>query len=168
MRIVYRVTEEDYLEAYDLFVAHEKWLRRMSRRTMPWMGGFILILSIAILASGQDPFLSGAFALMGVYFVYCGFALKRLFRQRFRKDRRFQSDITADISEEGVHVVTSFEDTQLKWNALVRFLESDRIFMFFHSELIFSVVPKRAFPEAEIEPFRDLLRRKIVATPASN
>jgi hypothetical protein len=116
---------------------------------------------------GDEPFVTVAFALMGAYFVYCGFALKRLFRQRFRKDRRFQHDVTADISEEGVHVVTDFEDTHLKWSALLRFLESDRIFMFFHSELIFSVVPKRAFGAGEIEPFRELLRRKIVAAPAS-
>jgi YcxB-like protein len=77
--------------------------------------------------------------------------------------QRFKHDITADISEDGVHVVTAFEESQLKWNAIVRFLESDKIFIFFYSDMIFSVVPKRAFAPSEIDPFRDLLHRKILA-----
>jgi hypothetical protein len=161
IKIVYRITEQDFMEAHDLFVANEKWTRRMSRRIMPWMGGFILLLSILILILRKDPLVSIPFGLMGAYFLYCGFALRRLFRKLYRKDQRYQHEIMADISEDGVHVVTPSADTQLKWNAIVRFLESDRLFMFFYAEWNFSIVPKRAFAPGEIDPFRDLLRRKI-------
>jgi hypothetical protein len=161
MKIVYRITEEDYMEAHDLFRANEEWTRRMSRRTMPWMGGLIILLSIVNLSFGKDHFVSVPFGLMGVYFLYCGFALRRFFRKLYRKDQRYQHEITADISEDGVHVVTPTADTQMKWSAIVRFLESDEIFMFFYAEWVFSVVPKRAFAPGEINQFRELLHRKI-------
>ena len=164
MKIVYRITEEDFMQAHDLFTANEKWIRRMSRRSMPWMGGFILLLSILILSLDKDPIVSVPFGLMGAYFLYCGFALRRFFRKLYRKDQRYQHEITADISEDGVHVVTPSADTQLKWSAILRFLESDKIFMFFYAEWTFSVVPKRAFAPGEIDLFRDLLHRKIPAS----
>jgi hypothetical protein len=164
MKIVYRITEEDFMNAHDLFVAHEKWTRRVSRRIMPWMGGVLLLLSILVLSLAKDPFPSVPFGLMGAYFLYCRFALRRFFRKLYRKDRRYQHEITADISEEGVHVVTPSADTHLKWSAIVRFLESDKIFMLFYAEWNFSVVPKRAFALGEIDQFRDLLRHKISAS----
>jgi hypothetical protein len=164
MKIVYRITENDFMEAHDLFIANEKWTRRMSRRIMPWMGGFLLLLSILIVILRKDAFVPAPFGLMGAYFLYCGFALRRLFRKLYRNDQRYQHEITADISEDGVHVVTPSKDTQLKWSAIVRFLESDKIFMFFYAEWNFSIVPKRAFASDEIDPFRDLLRRKIPAS----
>jgi len=161
--IVYRVTEEDFLAAHRLFVSNEKWYRRWSRRMMPWEGGLLLTIGVTSLFLTQDRALPGFLCLVGAFLLYCGFALRRYFRKRYRTDQRFKHDITADISEDGVHVVTAFEESQLKWNAIVRFLESDKIFMFFYSDMIFSVVPKRAFAPSEIDPFRDLLHRKILA-----
>ena len=82
-------------------------------------------------------------------------------RTLYRDNPRRGQEITADISEDGVHVVTATADSKLKWDSIVRFLESDKIFMFFYSEWSFSIVPKSAFAQNEIDLFRDLLRRKI-------
>lgn len=161
MKIVYRVTEEDFMEAHNLFVKNEKWSRRLSRRIMPWMGASITLSSIVIFAFGKDRFEAVPFALIGVYFLYCGFALRPFFKKLYRRDPRYSHEITADITEDGVHVVTSAADTRLKWDSIVRFLESDTIFMLFYSEWSFSVVPKNAFAPGEVEIFRDLLQRKI-------
>jgi hypothetical protein len=115
--------------------------------------GSLLTIGVTSLFLTQDRALSGFPCLVGAFLLYCGFALRRYFRKRYRTDQRFKHDITADISEDGVHVVTAFEESQLKWNAIVRFLESDKIFMFFYSDMIFSVVPKRAFAPSEIDHF---------------
>ena len=133
----------------------------MSRRTMPWMGASIILSSIVIFAFGRDRFEAVPLALIGVYFLYCGFALRPFFKKLYRRDPRYRHEITADITEDEVHVVTSAADTRLKWESIVRFLESDKIFMLFYSEWSFSVVPKNAFASGEVEIFRDLLRRKI-------
>jgi hypothetical protein len=166
IRIVYRVSEEDFIETRKVFAKNEKWVRRLSRRTMPWMGALTLSLVPVILIFGRDRVDAVPLALMGAYGVYCGFALPRYFRKLYRKDKRYQNEITVDISEDGVHVVTPTTDTRMKWNAINRFLESDKIFLLFHSEWSFSVVPKNAFGPGEVDSFRDLLRRKVLAVPS--
>ena len=86
--------------------------------------------------------------LVGVYLLYCGLALPRYFRRAYQKDHRFKEDFTAEISEQGTHVVTGFSDAQMKWNSFVRFLESKDIFMVFIAQSNFIVFPKRAFAPA--------------------
>jgi hypothetical protein len=167
MKIGYRITEQDYVGARDLFLANEKPVyRRFSRRLMPWVGGVLLATQVTYLMVVPDAnrAAAGFGSAIGIYFLYCGFALHRYFRRSYRKDRRFQNDFTTDISEDGVHIVMPTADAQIKWENFVRFLESDDIFMLFHSDLIFNILPKRAFAPGEVDRFRELLHRKIPAT----
>jgi hypothetical protein len=164
MRIVYRITEEDYMGAHALFAANETpRYRRASRRLLPWLGGGLLLIQLAylIVVPNPNPVVWGVGSLGGVYFLYCSVALRRYFRRRFRNDRRFQHDFTADISGEGIHIVTPSEDSRVKWSAFIRALESDKIFMLFHAEWIFSIFPKRAFDPVGLEQFRELVRSNI-------
>lgn len=133
---------------------------------MPWIGGILLVTQLAYLMIVPDAnrVTVGFGSAIGVYFLYCGFALRRYFRRSYRKDRRFQHDFTTDISEDGIHIAMPTAEAQLKLENFVRFLESDEIFMLFHSDLIFNILPKRAFAAAEIDLFRELLRRKITST----
>lgn len=164
MKIFYRITEEDYVGAHDLFAANEMPLyRRVSRLLLPWFGAVILLIQLAYLIVVPNPnlvLLSLGF-LVGIYFLYCSFALRRYFRRRFRNDRRFRHDFTADISDEGIHITSPSEDSQVKWSGFIRALESDKIFMLFHAEWIFSIFPKRAFGAGEVELFHELVRRNI-------
>ena len=161
MRITYRVSEEDYLEAHNLYVANEKWLRRWSRRLLPWEGGIFAATGFTSFFLTNDRFVPGFLCLMGVYCIYCGFALRRLFRKRYRTDKRFKHDFTSDLSDEGIHIVTPFEESQMKWSSIVRYLESENIFMLFYAALIFTVIPKRAFAPGEVEMFREYLRNHV-------
>ena len=163
VKILYRITEQDYLEAHSLFAANEPVYRRLSRRFMPWIGAILLVTQLTYLAIVPDAnrVTAALGSAIGVYFLYCGFALRRYFRRSYRKDRRFQHDFTTDISEDGIHIAMPTAEAQLKWGNFIRFLESDDIFMLFHSDLIFNILPKRAFAADEIDQFRELLRRKI-------
>jgi hypothetical protein len=98
---------------------------------------------------------------VGVYLLYCGFAMRRYFRRLYREDHRFKYDFTAEISEEGIHVTTPFSDAHLKWVAFVRFLESDDIFMVFVAQWNFIIFPKRAFAPGDAEKFRSAVQTNI-------
>jgi hypothetical protein len=164
LKIVYRITEEDYVGAHDLFAANEMPLyRRVSRLLLPWVGAIILLMQVAhlIVVPNRNPAVLGFGFLVGFYFLYCGFALRRYFRRRFRNDRRFRHDFTAEISDEGIHITTLSEDSQVKWSSFIRALESDKIFMLFHAEWIFSIFPKRAFGPGGVDQFRELVRCNI-------
>lgn len=162
IKITYRLTEPDYRAAYELFAAHEPSMRRASRRVLPWLGVLITLLPLASLikAPHENRGLAVITLLFGIYMVYCGFALKLYFRKLYRSDS-VQHDCTAVIDEEGVHVVTPDSDSRLEWSSYVRILESERIFMLFHSAWIFNIVPKSAFSPGEMEAFRELAYRKI-------
>lgn len=119
-------------------------------------------LAYLIVTPNPNPLVVGLGSLVGFYFVYCRFALRGYFVRSFRNDRRFLHDFTSDISDEGFHIQTFSEDSQTKWAAFVRVLESDKIFMLFHSEWIFIIIPKRAFGPAEVDQFRELVRRNVL------
>lgn len=166
MKIVYRVTEEDFMEARKLFVKNEKRSRRLARGRMPWLG-VLLLLAAVILMFGHNLIEAAFLALMGVYSLYCGFALNSYFRKLYRNDPRYKNDITADISEDGIRFVTPTVDSQIKWSGVIRFLESEKIFMLFYAAWSFTVIPKNAFAPGEIDAFRDLLRREVSARASS-
>jgi hypothetical protein len=163
MKITYRISETDYLKAHNLFVANEKWYRRWSRRMLPWEGTVFVATGITSLFLTHDRLVPGFLCLMGPYCIFCGFALRKHFRKRYRTDQRFKYDFTAHISEEGIHLVTPFEESQTKWSSIVRYLESKKIFMLFHAALIFTIIPKRAFASGETDTFRELLHRNTRA-----
>ena len=166
MKIVYRVSEQDFVDARDLFVANEKpWYRRLSRRLLPWIGAFVLAAQVfyLIVEPHRDIGLVVIGFVVGLYLLYCGLALRRYFRRAYQKDHRFKHELTAEISPEGIHIVTPFSDALVKWNGFVRFLESNNIFMLFIAQWNFIVFPKRAFAQGEVAEFRSLLQQNIAS-----
>jgi YcxB-like protein len=163
MKITYRVSEADYMDAHDLFAAHEPGFRRASRRALPWLGAVMILLPLVSLirTPRNDTGLALITLLFGCYMLYCGFALRLYFRKLYRNERRFQHDSTAEISDDGIHVVTPDSDSRMKWSSFVRILESDRIFMLFSSQWMFNVFPKSAFGPGEMDAFRQLAHRNI-------
>jgi YcxB-like protein len=162
MKVVYRVTEQDFVNARDLFVANEKpWYRRYSRRLLPWVGAVVLVTQTLylILVPHRDIGFTLIGFLAGFYLLYCGLALRFYFRRAYRKDHRFKHEFTAEISDDGVHIVTPFSDSLVKWSGFVRFLESNEIFMVFIAPWNFIVFPKRAFDPGEAVEFRSLLQK---------
>jgi hypothetical protein len=51
-------------------------------------------------------------------------------------------------------------DAQTKGENFVRFLKSDDIYVLFHSDLIFNVLPKRSFAPGEVGRFRKISAAK--------
>jgi YcxB-like protein len=164
MKIVYRVSEQDFVSARELFVANEKpWYRRFSRRLLPWIATIVLVMQVfyLIVVPHRDIGLVVIGFLVGFYSLYCGLAFRRYFRRAYRKDPRFKHDFTAEISDQGIHVVTPFSDVQMKWTGFVRFLESKDIFMVFVAQWNFIIFPKRAFGPGETDEFRALLQQNV-------
>jgi hypothetical protein len=165
MKLTYRISEQDYMDAQSLYLANLRpRYRRFVRSLMPWVGAFVVIIEVAyiVLVPERSLALLVIGFLIGFYLLYCGhFAVRRYFRRLYRNNPHYKHGFTADISEDGIHIVTATDDSQSKWGSFVRFLESDKIFMLFHSEWIFIVFPKRAFAPGEVEQFRELLRFNI-------
>ena len=111
MKIVYRVSEQDFVGARKLFISNEKpWYRRFSRHVLPWIGASVLVMQVVylVVVPHRDIGFVVIGFIVGFYLLYCGLALPRYFRRAYQKDHRFKHDFTAEISDQGIHVVTPF------------------------------------------------------------
>jgi hypothetical protein len=160
MRIVYRITEKDFTDAYDLIVALEKPLVR----ALPWVGGLSLVVSLLYLPFAPNwlRVLLGISAFMGLSCLYTSYEMRRAARRMFQNDRRFDHDFTADSSEDSIYISTLTAESTMKWSAFIRFTESNQIFVLSQAAWLFQVFPKRCFAANEVDPFRGILQRNAV------
>jgi hypothetical protein len=138
--------------------------------------GWILLFGAAIIFSmlrsnssaDQDPAVAAwaaglsqklpwiCMVAMLVLFAYCSQlgALGRAWRAL--PNLRGQHD--AEIVAEHVVIATPVSRSQLMWNGIRCFVESENLFLLYPNLLSFHIIPKRAFPdEAQITAFRNML-----------
>jgi hypothetical protein len=166
MKISYRISREDYVDAQKL---HRAKSPRAFVRALVLAGkvltGIGLLTILVLAAVGRDPrvwsnlaplvFLLAAWAFVMLLWVPFNW------RRSYAKDPRLQQEIAADISEDGIHLESPVFDSKVKWGIFVRFLESDRVFVLYQTNRMFNLFPKAAFAPGEAEEFRNLLRRKL-------
>jgi hypothetical protein len=166
MKITYHITRDDFIDAQKL---HRSKSPRGIVRSLVLVAKVcvvaVLILLIVLASVTRDRNIWFTYApLVGLlviwvllYWVWAPFS----WRRTYTKDRRLQDAFTADISEDGVQMGSPTFDANLKWGLFLRFLESDRVFLLHQTDRLFNMFPKAAFAPAEIEEFRQLLRRKL-------
>jgi hypothetical protein len=155
MRISYRITREDFINAQKLhrFKSPRAFLRAIVLGVKVLTGaGFLVLLVIAVVSGDRKlwsdliPLIILLSAWSLVIWVWVPFS----WRRSYAKDRRLLHEITADISDEGIHLESSVFDSNMKWGLFVRFLESDRIFLLYQTSRMFNLFPKAAFAPSEI------------------
>ena len=166
MRISYRITREDYIDAQKL---HRSKGRRAVVRgfvvaaKVVVVACFVLVLVLAVVTKDRNSW-SNLAPLLGLgvvwallLWVWTPFSWRRC----YAKDRRWQQQFTADISEDGIHLESVDFDANLKWTIYLRFIESNKVFLLYQTGRMFNLLPKVAFAPGEIEELRELLRRKL-------
>lgn len=166
MNITYRITRKDFIDAQKLHRSKgpSAFVRaiRLGAKALVGAAFVILILLAAVtrnrsLWSNMAPLI----VLLVVWSLIMWVWIPLCWRRAYAKDRRLQHEFTADISEDGIHLQGSDFDANLKWPIYLRFLESDRIFLLYQTNLMFNLYPKAAFAPSEIDEFRQLVRRKL-------
>ena len=89
-------------------------------------------------------------------------------RVHFSSNPKFREHYRLRFGEDNIHFRTATIDSRLAWSHYTRVLESDRVFLLVYGKRMYTVIPKRAFPnDAEIGRFRDLVRRRIGSSGAA-
>jgi|SRR5579863_1400702 len=166
MKITYHITREDYIDAQKLH--RLKSPRALVRgftllAKVVAVAGLVIALVLAV-ASRNRKVWSDVAPLIGLWVVWALFLWVWVpfnSRRCYAKDRRLQDEFTAEISEEGVYMESPTFNANLRWGLFLRFLESDRVFLLYQTSRMFNLLPKSAFTPAEIDEFRQLLRRKL-------
>jgi len=158
MRLEYRLTESDLLEAQGKHGGVWTRLLRIWGALLIAAGVGSLVMRPRHYSDAVLPILLGLFFLFG---------LRLLALRSFRRDQRLQQHFEAIISESGIDSSSPTGSTKSTWGAFTRYVESKHLFLLYQAPHVFSIFPKRAFAPGDEESFRALLNDKLGAASAA-
>jgi len=103
------------------------------------------------------------FAFAALWFTYMWAAPRFWARRQFRANPSAQSPITIEASDAGLDVHSAYAESKVSWSAYVAWAEAKSVFVILPQPRIYIPIPKRAFDDAQVDEFREILRRNIVA-----
>jgi hypothetical protein len=162
MRFAYTLTEDEFVE-YINQVQPLGSLRAVVRIVAVSAAALCFVVAFASERTAtRMEFL--AIGLAFVFVAYMSFVISPMIQRRmFRRNPIFSSERNIEFSEAGLTSDTKFQQVTMKWEGFVRWTETNRLFVMYHSENVGSVAPKRLFSPDQLPAFRELLARKIPA-----
>jgi|SRR5271165_5161595 len=153
LALEYQVTENDFVKAY---LAHlRNGLAKIFVYYLLVILGVASILLGAVIA-GLDWSGSAVFVFVGAAWIILGFALHPIRRWRLRRayrgDPRFKTPIKITIEGNEWKVSTATAEAHYKEGTFIKAIETDSMFLFYHSPLLFNFIPKRDLtPDQKIQ-----------------
>ncbi len=158
--ITYQLDPEEFWEA-----------QRVGLRARPaqyWLPRVLLavciLLAIALLALGAP--LGDVWPLMLLIVAWLAIIYwlpRRRVRKQFDSNRSLRAVQTVEISSAGLHFHNELSESRTSWNAFIRCVESDTLFVLFASNTLFYTLPKRAFGDENVARFRALVEQHVYA-----
>ncbi len=159
----YRITQDDFIAAQR---AHQQRNRsgRLQFKIGMFLFGWFLFLALFSVVFTPRVWLNYTLPLLlAASYLYLYYFAHRI---AYRRNAGVFGDIRVDISDEGVHVVTSNSESTVPWARYGRWIESNKVFLLYMGERTFNIIPKRVLSPEQQEFLRGLLKREIVATAA--
>jgi len=158
---------EDYVQANRLHM-RQKWLRNTFVRLVFY--GTLFCLSVfvgiwvAISSTDQSPLSILAailpiilmIALLG--YIYLPYRMKKIFAQQ----KELHLPFKMQISEAGIHSENSLGQGTRPWNMFTKWKEDQKIMMIYHSDVMFSMLPKRLLTMEIIDFVREQLKKNNI------
>jgi len=151
-------TEEDYLNANKL--------HRRNSRTWRWL--YILLVTelfllflYCFLVQRWTPALIGVLlaVVMILYMLYyLPYRLRKLFRQMKDLHRPF----TITVDEAGTHIRNEMGEAKRPWDIFLKWMENEDILILYHSDLTFSMFPRRYMTEESAQFIREQLGKNNI------
>jgi hypothetical protein len=159
-----QLTQHDYLAAN---LSHARWRRSAWRVGL----GIILIGAILLFAYSQDksavrstlaPFAIFVLILVGAITVIRFWIVPRNTRRIWIQQKALQRPHTLTWNDEQMAYESPEAISRTAWSDFLRWRENKDVFMLHFSDVMFRMIPKRAFEnEEKIAEFRNLLKQKI-------
>jgi len=165
MHVSYQLTPDDFYQGMIAWRNRRKW-RRWVRWTSYLLiaGASLTSLLILLLDRGGEATTIAVFTVIfGILSFVCKLLAPRLSaRRQFGNNPMAQAPITLDVSEQGLEFHNLHAESKLAWSAYMAWGEAKSVFVIMPQPRAYVAIPKRAFSEAQVPEFRDMLRRNIV------
>ena len=158
MHVSFTYTEEEYMRAVRVFYA-----RAYHTRFNFLLGALVTLLGLLMLASGVDALFTTVCLAIGLMFtalnLYVHFVTPRL---HYKANPKLRERYELDFSDEGILYRSKGAETRLEWGFYSKVWETGEFYLLGYGKDMFSVIPKRAFPDdAQEEAFREMLGRRL-------
>lgn len=164
MRLQYRLTDSDFLDAQSL---HAKRgivpvaLRLVIYFLSPAAGLFLCFGAFA--ASKADHFAHFdwiGFAL-GAFWIALPLLYRWLLVFQFRRTRTGQGESVLTFEADQIHCADQYTKSEIEWKAIRRFSENKKVILLYLAAGKFLVIPKRVCSPGQVEELRQLFQAKI-------
>ncbi len=138
----------DYLDAQLLHLTPPR-----ATRISLWLLGAMLAVSIISMLLLRVPIEYGAaclvpvLILVGLYALYRYLIMPRQVKRIFNQQKELNSPFEIEFSEAGLSFSNEFGQTLRPWQMFLKWKENEKIFMLYHSDVMFSMFPKRLFTD---------------------
>lgn len=167
MQLVYRYTEQDVADAQETYARGLPTIQRVVYSVLLWILRLGLLgQGIFFVHFGPDTRSLGIVMLVASGILFAGrsarkLGIKRSAAKLLRKNPILQKEFKMEVSEQGLQTSADGLHTQLAWSNVIRWQESERLFLLYNTTRVYSIVPKRAFAPDEADRFRELLTKNV-------
>ena len=96
--------------------------------------------------------------LIGYFFVFIPLQARRIFKQQ----KAFHIPFTIFFNDNGIDSKSDLGDVNIPWSHIIRWKENDKLFLLYHSDVIFQFIPKRLIAEEDtVNKLRSLFSAKV-------
>ena len=158
---------EDYQQANYLHATH-KLFKNIYYRTMWFIVMACSILSyiaFIVIVDGWMPFKIILWVLMIFilfYFILIYLYLPWRTRKIFAQQKELHLPFKIQISETGVYFENSLSQTTRPWNMFTKWKQGQKIMMLYHSDVMFSMLPKRLLTTEIVDFVREQLKKNNI------
>ena len=157
-RFQFDITPDDFREAQNQHLWNGS--PHASRTRWISIGGIGLILLGSGLIFTGRPF-GGALVLGGLLFLIMQRLRIASSVRAFARDHEKYRNLQAEISEDGLRVITDIGQRSWKWLELKQALESENLFMIYLDDKSFFAIPKRGMNTQQVSELRELMRSHL-------
>ena len=162
MKLVYKIDATDHRSA--------QWLHLRPRPIFKILGIFVSLLALCSMVVAwifiDDPGLFGVRIILSVAIIYLALYfivfLPRKWNKIYLQQKSLQRSNALNIEENGIDYVSENGTGKIAWKDYLCWKENDYIILLYFSEVMFQIIPKRAFSSQEEQNrFVKLLNEKI-------
>jgi hypothetical protein len=158
----YRVTESDYVSACLTHCRSSGPLKLFLYYLLPILGVASILLGGIVAAlevrAEEDWTLSIVFVVVGLFWIGCFSIRPWRLKRAYRKDPRFKSPMKIAIVGNEWNVSTATAEARYKEGTFIRAVDTDSFYLFYHSPLMFNIIPKHDLTpdqRTQVEAFLD-------------
>jgi hypothetical protein len=159
MKIKYKLSETEYVEAIDLN-------NKMGYRTLMMFIYICFAATVVIITTdysdAREIFrnFGALFFAMAFYVLLTNMIAKYQTKKRYAKSETLSSTVILRVTGRGIKVGNN--EKSMTWDTFIKYKENSKYFILYTSRSNFKIVPKSAMNEIELKEFNELLEKYVV------